>query len=336
MTTSNGMHNGKRMSIRPPGGLNTTLGERSVDQSTLMPHDTSIRSDAGLLYDQNSMMADPSILPGQIDMKMTVNTNRRATVRMENPMGVNIQMQVPSGNMERRGTRGLQFDPNPMQINQPPPENPMNRRMSRAVQMDNQGGEPLLHGAQQLANGMARRMTTTVNQMNLNMPMDQGLPIGNPIAMGRRMTRTVDPGMVQEIQGPMPMGRPSMMMMPTVDAIQEPPRRKTIRAEKDQRLPTSLEHCREPTKFHCTNCNYTGLSKVEYEIGCYSYVTICVTFACCTPFVYCACMLTKWKDAHHSCPDCQRVINKVEPPDGTLPIVCCWDICELCAGDGEK
>ena len=386
-TNPEGTNMNKRMSIRPAGNLMNNLGERAD------PRDASMRSDNPLVSDQ-TMLADDSVLPGQIDGNNgdtsgpnNQQARRRATTQVNNPTTLNSQASL----QDRRMSRAVQFDPN-AQSNPDPNQGPSNRKMSRVNQQDpnqqNPGG-PMGQAPGMLINGLGRRVTKDAQDMPMQEMPTQGQPTADPMA--RRATRAYDPNMAQMgmqlgpesrpsmMQPQMGMGgRPSMMqpmmqpqmsmggrpsmMQPMMQPMMDPygmndpyamnnqatmgmqmgmmgdaPRRKTSRGgNSDDKLPTDLENCREPTKFRCTNCNYTGLSKTEYEPGCYTWVTLCVTCVYCCPFVCCTFALTKWKDAIQTCPDCNRMVNKVEPPDGTLPIVCCWDLCELCAGDGEK
>ena len=331
---------------KPPGGLSERRMTRDIQSDTeqLIAGDpNALGQPSGSNMGRRATRAvqfDPSqqnfVDPLAQGLPTTTNNLQRRMTKMNQEVQQNIGdpfTQDPSiaYNLNRRMTKMNQEMQQDIPVQGQPTADPMGRRGTRGVNMELMGMAQAAMPLDMMQPGMM--------QSGMRPSIMQPGPRPSMMQQGGR------PSMVQST-------RPSMMMQPhmqpwisnqMMDSYEHDggmahpmETNKKSKSKDDERLRTTLEHCREPTKFRCKNCNYTGLSKTEYEAGCYAFVTICVTMVYCAPFAYCACMLTKWKDALQYCPDCGKLINKVEPPDGTLPIVCCWDICELCAGDGEK
>ncbi|XP_031717755.1 lITAF domain-containing protein [Anarrhichthys ocellatus] len=61
----------------------------------------------------------------------------------------------------------------------------------------------------------------------------------------------------------------------------------------------------------CTSCQQQVMTNVTYKAGTYAWL-MCLLFICCG-LILCCCLIpffmNKFKDAHHTCPRCNRVLH---------------------------
>uniref|UniRef100_A0A3Q1G170 Si:ch211-157c3.4 n=1 Tax=Acanthochromis polyacanthus TaxID=80966 RepID=A0A3Q1G170_9TELE len=72
---------------------------------------------------------------------------------------------------------------------------------------------------------------------------------------------------------------------------------------------TGLGH--SPGMTTCSSCQQQVMTNVTYKAGTYAWL-MCLLFICCG-LVLCCCLIPffmkKFKDAHHTCPRCNRVLH---------------------------
>ena len=112
------------------------------------------------------------------------------------------------------------------------------------------------------------------------------------------------PYMQQPMYGQGGMNQPVMMMQPQMgapDSIQM----------KNPGYPREIKGSRNPTQFHCQNCNDVKLSLVSYEIGAGTWIAVliaCCFYPCC---VCLPCCIDSCKDAVHTCPSCSKEVGRI-------------------------
>ncbi|XP_057699558.1 lipopolysaccharide-induced tumor necrosis factor-alpha factor homolog [Corythoichthys intestinalis] len=68
---------------------------------------------------------------------------------------------------------------------------------------------------------------------------------------------------------------------------------------------------RSPALTSCPSCRARVTTRVRYRVGTYSWI-VCVVFVLCGLILGCCLLpflLNHFKDAHHSCPQCHRLLH---------------------------
>ena len=80
--------------------------------------------------------------------------------------------------------------------------------------------------------------------------------------------------------------------------------------QEDSNIPVNISNTRASSYFRCLKCGFKGMTKIEYKMGCFSWMMVLLLLVYFFPFACLPCCLAGMKDVVHHCPQCNAEVGR--------------------------